>query len=360
MCQKAARRSEPDVSMRDAIDPRVARSADLTAPPRHGSGGARLGVPVHTKTYHRVRSGVYVEATAWAALAGWKKYQVRVHAFHLKHPDAVLCLESAAVVLGVPYFGEPRDIHVYDPDRRASRRFGDVCVHTSADSREIGEIGGVSVTSLLDTVVDLVRVLRPAHALGAVDAAISSAQGGTLDLDAVRERADARPTRRGCAQQAWALARADGRAESPGESFSRAVIEWSGYEEPELQREFHYEGFVDRGDFYFASVRGIGESDGWGKYELSDPERAEEHLRQEKRREDRLRRHGHPFARWDYGDAHRVAPLCEALSAAGIPLRHPRQEAKLATLRSNPRAMPRRSRETTSGTRNQNDRGFSR
>ncbi|MGP6172395.1 hypothetical protein ACTU6V_14470 [Microbacterium sp. A204] len=89
---------------------------------------------------------------------------------------------------------------------------------------------------------------------------------------------------------------------------SRAVILWSGFEVPVLQREFFYEGELDRVDFFFKSVRAIGESDGWGKYNLEDPAEAANKLKDEKRREDRLRRHQHPFARWEMRGIWKVTP----------------------------------------------------
>ncbi|MBS1906817.1 MAG: hypothetical protein JST33_09685 [Actinobacteria bacterium] len=297
-----------------------------------------LGIRVTVTTHVRVRSGIYVARAAYLRLKPWERYAARVHAFARAHPDAALCLESAAVVWGLPCFGEPRDIHVFDPDRSRSRRFGDVCVHTSSDERAVERQGPLLSTSLADTVVDLSRVLPPAEALAVVDAAISRRQGGPLDLSELRARASVQQTTRGSAQQRWIWQRADGRSESPGESLSRAAIEWSGFEDPELQQEFHYEHADDRVDFYFPSVRAIGESDGWGKYDLDDPVKAAAHLKDEKRREDRLRRHGHPFARWDLGDVWRLTPLHRALSSAGVPLVRSPQPAMLATFRRRPRA----------------------
>lgn len=177
-----------------------------------------LGMRVHSPAYRRVRPGVYIEGRAWESLAGWQRYQVRVQAFTRAHPDAILCLESAAAVHGLPLFGHPRDIHVYDPDRAASRRFGDVAVHTSVDGRAVQLVGGIAVTDVADTVVDLARILPPAHALAVADAAVSPAQGGSLDVDELRGRAAAQCARRGRAR----------------------------LEAPELQREFRYEGAQDR------------------------------------------------------------------------------------------------------------------
>lgn len=299
------------------------------------------GIALDTAAYTRIRSGIYASTKAYAALPAWDRYAARVHAFARTHPDAVLCLESAAVAHGLPRFGEARDIHVLDSGRAHSRRFGDVCVHTSTDLRNVERRGPLLVTSLLDTAVDLARVVPPVQALAIVDASIAPRQGGSLNLDVLRAHSAAQVTSRGAAQlrRLWALA--DGRAESPAESISRAVIAWCGYEDPELQHEFHYDGVEDRVDFLFRSVGAVGESDGWGKYDLKDPDAAAAHLRDEKRREDRLRRHHHPFARWELVDAWRIDPLCRALDAAGVPLIRPRQVAMLATLQARPREVAR-------------------
>lgn len=239
-----------------------------------------------------VRGGIYVDREAYEKLPGWRRCAVRVHAFARKHPDAVLCLESAAVVLGLPYFNEPKDIHIYDPERDASRRFGDVAVHTSDDPRTIGDVRGIRTTSPLDTAVDLMRALPLAQGLAVADAAVSPARMGFATADALRELALSQRNRRGRGRLNWAISHADDRAESPAESVSRAVVGWLGFEHPELQCEFAHEGEQDRVDFLFPSANAIGEADGWGKYQLDDPGKAEQHLRDEKRREDRLRRTG--------------------------------------------------------------------
>ena len=293
-----------------------------------------LGHDVSSPRWHRVRHGIYVDKVAFEELPPWRKYAVRVHAFVRMHPDAVLCLESAAVFLGLPLFDEARDIHVYDPDRGASRRFGDVCVHTSADPREVVQVDGAYVTGLLDTTIDLARVLPPAFALAVADAAIAPAQGGTLTTAILQEHAAAQQNQRGVVQLRWLWARADPRSESTGESISRAVIEWCGFPVPVLQVTFHYDGCADRVDFLFEDTKTIGESDGWGKYKMAkDPARAAELLKDEKRREDRLRRRGHPFARWELRDVLRVTPLGDALHAASVRRVRPSEPGMLATLR---------------------------
>lgn len=297
-----------------------------------------LGANPSDSGWKRLRKGVYVSRERFEGSAPWVRYAVRVHALLRTNLDAVLCLESAAVLHGTPLFGETEDIHVYDPDLKSSWRHGDVSIHASATAREIVSIGGIRVTSTVDTLVDLIRVVPPAQGLAMADAALSPAQGGMLSIAALRERGFARGSGRGSARMSWVCDNADERAESPGESVSRAVVMWSGFERPELQMSFAYEGFRDRTDFYFASCHAVGESDGWGKYDLDDPARAAKHLREEKRREDRLRRNGHPFARWDWRDAQRVEPLERALVGAGVPRVTSPDYASLATLRRHPRA----------------------
>ncbi len=78
--------------------------------------------------YIRVRAGVYAPRAEWDRLKPWERYLARVHAYALVNPDAVFSHESAAALLGLPLFGEPRDIHTYDLSRKTSNRFGDVFV----------------------------------------------------------------------------------------------------------------------------------------------------------------------------------------------------------------------------------------
>lgn len=148
------------------------------------------------------------------------------------------------------------------------------------------------------------------------------------------ELASASTNRRGIRQLDWLWPRLDGRAESPGESVSRAVIQWCGFAEPDLQREFRFEGSTDRTDFFWDRVRAAGESDGYGKYAGAEAAR----VIAEKRREDRLRRNLDGFARWDWADTMRVAPLRHALISAGVPIVRPPASALLQTLRAHPRS----------------------
>ncbi|QAY60762.1 hypothetical protein ET475_12725 [Microbacterium protaetiae] len=284
----------------------------------------------------RVRPGVYVRRDEWASLKPWECYELRVEAVASTWSSPVFCLESAAPSLELPVFGEPRFIHLLSSGPHSWRE-GDVIVHGTRDQREIVVVDGMSVVGLRDTAVDLCRVLPPAFALGVADVALRLLRHSdeTLDFGAFGR---AQANRRGIRQLDWIESHADPLAESTGESLSRAVIEWLGYEEPELQVVFHYEGVEDRSDFYWRRQRKIGESDGYGKYDASNPAAMKEHFVREKKREDRLRRHEDGVIRWDWPDSIRWKPLDRKLAVGGLERVRPMQMSMLSTLAQHPRS----------------------
>lgn len=281
-----------------------------------------------------VRRGVYAERAAWHALTPWDRYLARVHAVAMSWRHPVFCLESAAALHGQPVFDEPRDIHLLG---KTGWHVGDVRVHGSSDGRAIVEAGGIRMTDLAATAVDLCRVLQPAQALAVADATMRML-GSSLDF---AEFGAAQANRRGVRQLRWVQEHARMKSESVGEVFSRAVIGWLGFDEPDLQVEFWTEGCLERVDFCWRRQGVLGESDGYGKYDASDPVAMKAHFVAEKRREDRLRRRPdvRGFARWDWSDTIRYEPLDRALRAAGLVPQRPRQLAMLSTLAVNPRAV---------------------
>lgn len=288
------------------------------------------------RRFTRVRHGVYTWAADWAVLPPWDRYLARVHAYALVRPDAVFSYESAAALTGLPLFGEPRDIHITDTRRTSSTRFGDVCVHTTDQPRAPSSIAGLATTTVADTVLDLVRVLPPAFGLAVADAALRQAE--LRDASALAQVAAHARGRQGRARAVWVLERADALVESPAESVSRAVIEWWGFERPELQTIFRYEGVTDRADFYWRRVHLIGECDGDAKYDDADPREVKRRVMAEKTRENRLRRHDNGMTRWGWSEALQAQPLRDRLLLAGLtPVQRP-QPAMLATLRSHPRS----------------------
>lgn len=276
-----------------------------------------------------VRPGVYAPTEWWTGLAPHERYRERVRAALNVFSGAVLFRESAAAVHGLPLFGEASHIHLFDAGARATTTFGDVVVHASITARRVVLLDGVLATGLLETVVDTARALPPPYALALVDAALRTG----VTLEDLREVAGADSNRRGRKKLAWVFDFADARAESVGESVSRAAIHWLGFPAPVLQQEFFSDGYPDRTDFWWPAYRVIGESDGYGKYEAHSARDAVRNIIAEKRREDRLRRQSRGFARWDWTDSHRRIPVRSKLLAAGLPLIAPPNNTMLATLR---------------------------
>lgn len=283
------------------------RAAELT----HSTRSIRRGEMVP------VLRGVYAAASDWHPLPRWERDLARVHAHLLRHPDAVLCLESAALVWGLPVVGQIDAVHVLASDTATSRRVSGVRVHTSAHSdRVVEERGGILLTSPADTCIDIARLRHPAAGLVTADAAIRRGSAAAAALGALNED---RASARGRRQARWALARADGAAESALESVSRAAAEWWGFPAPELQRWIgSSDDDGDRTDMWWPDIRVAGEADGHLKYDgrFGDPGAA---LRAREERDRRLRRHGaRTVAHWSWADVAEPSGLRDILLSTGL------------------------------------------
>jgi hypothetical protein len=299
------------------MDAEISAVRRAPAPLIHAADAIRMGThPADDSALHRVRRAVYTPKQDWEALPEWDRYLLRVHAFALARPDAVFSHESAAALLGLPIFGHPRRIHIFDARRERSLVYGDVVAHTSVDFRATLELDGIHVCTVDDVVLDLARVLPPAFGLAVGDAAVRARR---LESPRLVERAALQRNPNGRKRLDWVIERIDARAESVVESVSRAVAEWCGFPQPALQREHRVAGRLYRSDFCWPEHKVIGEADGWSKYDPADARLAAEAVRDEKRREDALRRAGWRVARWDYSGALRVDGLREGLSRAGLP-----------------------------------------
>ena len=167
---------------------------------------------------------------------------------------------------------------------------------------DVEEFGGLMVTKLGRTVVDLGRRLPFDDAIVAADAALHIG----LEPAALRMQLDAWPRRRSIARARKALALADGRSESPGETRSRVLMWRLGLPAPDLQYEIRTAGRTFRSDFAWEDRGLLGEFDGKVKYaELLRPgERPEDAVMREKRREQLLRAEGWWVIRWTMADLH--------------------------------------------------------
>ncbi|WP_153003407.1 hypothetical protein [Microbacterium testaceum] len=287
-----------------------------------------------------VGRGVYAPRVEWESLAGWERDLARVHAHLLVAPDDVLCLESAALLWGLPTVGAGHPVHVLAPDTATSRHSGGVQVHTSAHAdRIIEEIHGIRLTSRADTCIDIARHRHPGIALVAADAAVGADR--TIDSLSLVTLNEERMSARGRRAARWALSRADGRAESAFESLSRAAIEWWGFPPPELQQWIGADGAGgDRADMWWSARRVAGEADGRIKYDgrFGDPAAA---LRAREDRDRRLLRRGaRAVVHWGWDDLTDGDALRALLMSVGLSPDHPPDLARLATLRTTLRARP--------------------
>lgn len=327
----------------------------------------------------RVRNGVYLPAEQWLSINGWERYALTTASLAIRGESPVFCRETGLLLWGLKLAGLPQTVEYLTrhPDQvgRAAppRLYGDrgaveklgkqIAPDLSMlptgfrDAKRLGtRTGNWSVVSerlglrlrvqdfdglLIDTihrlpfhnavaVLDQVLPQECAHPtsvarkpvarkpLSRKPAApyIRSAEHlaglcALLPKSAQRER------------MAAALAFADHRSESVGESFSRAVIAQLGFEVPDLQfRVMGPSGEVARTDFHWPKRNLVGEFDGRIKYtrarELSGKS-IEEVVAEEKAREDRIRALGYGLVRWEWDELTRPERLAAKLLRAGAP-----------------------------------------
>ena len=278
----------------------------------------------------KVRRGVYAPAALWRDLAPWERYLARVHAVALGHPDTVFSHDSAAALLGLPVFGDPQTVHVLADPTGAARLDAGIRVHTHSADRTIVEVGGMLMTGILDTAVDLARLRHRAIGLAMADAALRADPGASAELALVLN--ESRASKRGRAIARWALSRATPLAESPLESISRASVEWLGFPPPSLQVPFRSGGMVDRSDMVWQEIGLAGECDGDLKYDgrYGSPAAV---LARQSERDTRLRHHLRAVTHWGWREATTAAPLRGILAGAGLPIVAAEDTAALVSLR---------------------------
>src|SRR5690606_31546546 len=120
----------------------------------------------------RVVPGIYVRKEEWRALSPWNQYLATVHAVHRRRPDAIFVTESAAALQGLPYVGRPQYVQILAHQKGASRVTGIVRARFSVDEVTPVESGGILMTSMADTVVDIARSRHPAFGLATADQAL--------------------------------------------------------------------------------------------------------------------------------------------------------------------------------------------
>lgn len=278
------------------MDPRLAHScrlrggvftrADALAA---GYSPAEIVARLRRGAWRTVRRGVYAAADAVTADVAHMAAALAV-----LPARAALSHRSAAVLHGLPLVGTQAPVAEVTIPGAAARRRRDLVVHGRPLPDDHTELRhGLRATTVARTAVDLARMLPFQSAVVAVDAALRA--GARSDLLATTLAAEVGPYSRRARR---AVAFADARAESPGESLSRVAIAGHGLPFPELQVPLD-DGrgtVVGRVDFFWREQRTIGEFDGRLKYDGPDA------LWNEKRREDALRALGYAVVRWVWQD----------------------------------------------------------
>ncbi len=271
----------------------------------------------------RVRPGCYVRAPQWESATTEQRHRWLVEATGSSAAESpVFSHESAAALWGLPVVEKARDLaaHVVEPWRgggtaRVGRR-----THVDWDGMQVVEQDGVRLTSAADTVLALARDRPFIVGVAVADAAL---RRGLVTRAALDERNAATASKRGARRAALVTSFADERAESPGESISRARIHELGLAAPELQTTVaDGRGPIGRVDFWWPGARVVGEFDGRVKYRtdgVDDRRRVEDRLWDEKLREDRLRAVAAGFSRWTWATVWDPPALARRLVAAGVP-----------------------------------------
>ncbi|RBY94289.1 hypothetical protein DQ244_02845 [Blastococcus sp. TBT05-19] len=268
-----------------------------------------LARALRTGELSRVRRGAYAHEVP----AG-ERHALLVHATMAQvRRAAVVSHQSAAVLLGLPLWNVPLDrVHVTRTPGAGTHRSSVLCCHVARlRDDEVVEVSGVRVTNAARTLLDLARSLPHELAVVALDAALHR---GMLGAEQLRDRLFDVVGSPGSRAAARAVAFADGRSESVGESRSRVALARWKLPVPELQFEVRSPAglLVARTDFAWPEDRLVGEFDGRVKYgRLRRPgETAGDAVHREKLREDAVRAEGWGVVRWGWSDLeapHRLA-----------------------------------------------------
>lgn len=276
----------------------------------------------------RIARGVYVDTSSWQHLDDREQHLVRMLAVLPTMTDGTAFTHESALVLhGVRLLHRAPD-RVVVADPTAARADGR---SATVERRPMppGTISTVTVGGHHLRTLDL-------GAAAAAFARTSGHRAAVVVLDQVLRRGVPREVlddlitaapARGRTRARAALAFADARSDSVGESLARIVLRDAGTPAPELQREFRTrDGLVARVDFWFPEQGVVVEYDGAVKYR--DPgtrggRTASRVVEDEKRREDRVRAFPEVrgFVRLTSHDLRSVPYVAAVLRAAGVPAR---------------------------------------
>lgn len=197
-------------------------------------------------------------------------------------PGAAGSHHNAAIIHGLDLLGPtPPDVAVTRSPGGSQKGRPGVHLHIAAlPPAHVTVRGGIRLTSVARTVVDLARTSSFRSGVVVADSALRGKQTSQGELQSVITDCARWP---GIGQAKLVVEFADGRAESALESISRVAFRDLGLPAPELQAWVGGEedGVIGRADFLWRRYRTIGEADGAVKYK--DTARAISQLRRDAR-----------------------------------------------------------------------------
>lgn len=279
---------------------------------RCGYSAAQVQAQVRAGAWRRVRRGHYTVRTADPEAKPWERERfdhrlATAAAIMSLAGDVVVSHQSAAVLHGLPTWGaDLAQVHVTRRDRTHGKTVAGVRQHRARLPDELARtVGRLPVVAPARAVVEIGCRYGFAAGVAVADDALHRGLVTPADLTAAIEAVARWP---GSATAGRAVAFADGRSESVGESRLRVIFQDCGLPAPVLQHVFYEAGeVVAVVDFFFPRFNTVVEFDGLLKYR----EDAADAVVKEKLREDYLRSLGLEVVRviWDELDEPREAVM---------------------------------------------------
>jgi hypothetical protein len=290
--------AEPEITPADLL-----RRADALT---DGFSDAELARMVRRRDLTRIQRGTYLHAPGTLPTDSAARHRLRVAATVAGlRMDAVVSHVSAAALHGLPLWGTTLDrVHVLRRPPAGGSGSARVHLHIARiTDDQLTVVDGIVTTDVTRTVVDVARCTSFESAVVTADAALASGRTSAAALaDCLAQMGPVPGTR----QAFRALAFADGRSESVGESRSRVLIHRLRLPAPDLQLRVlrSDRSLVGICDFAWRGHRTLGEFDGKVKYGrlLRAGQSPGDVVFEEKRREDELRDLRWQVVRWTWAD----------------------------------------------------------
>ena len=268
--------------------------------------------------FRRVRAGIYVPAAELVDLRAEDLHLIAIRALATATDRPVVFSHlSAAVIHDLAFLrGHLGTVH-HTVEAAGDRYFDRASGHVfELREEEVQQVGGLLVTTMGRTVVDVAGAGTFEEGVVTADAALASG----LTRERLEDAVDLAGPRRAWRRIAEVVAFAHGDSGSAGESVSRVTMNHLGLRPVLQHRLYDEQGFIGQADFWFPDEEVAGEFDGLIKF--LDPKFAPlgagRKVYDEKVREDRGRVVTKGWARWGWIEGRSVRLLGEVLRKAGV------------------------------------------